>query len=210
MGISSRRTRLVAAIGTALLLTLSLLMILPGAAGATSDKGSHDKSTTTTDKGDHDGDCSKWDKYDKCDKDDGCGKHDKDCATTTTVDECGKHDKDCVTTTTGGDSTSSSVEDTTVTTASTTSSSSVDDTSVTTSSTTIPPNEVVPTVDDNTEGTVEDSVKGTVVTSDGEEVEAVEELPFTGSEDTALLVIGLIALALGSILVVSTRTDGDA
>ena len=57
--------------------------------------------------------------------------------------------------------------------------------------------------------TVEDTVQGTVVTTTtvDDEVEAVEILPFTGSERDGLLVLAASAIAFGSILLVSTRRE---
>lgn len=55
--------------------------------------------------------------------------------------------------------------------------------------------------------TVEDDVLGTVITSPpvGDEAGDLEELPFTGPNDGAWLMIGGSLLALGGILVVGTR-----
>ena len=55
--------------------------------------------------------------------------------------------------------------------------------------------------------TAEDEVLGTVITSPpaDDEVGDLEELPFTGPHDGALLFLGGSLLALGGILVVSTR-----
>jgi LPXTG-motif cell wall-anchored protein len=63
----------------------------------------------------------------------------------------------------------------------------------------------VPGVETTT--TVEDEVLGTVITSPtvGDEVDDLEELPFTGPHDGAWLVIGGSLLALGGILVVGAR-----
>lgn len=54
-----------------------------------------------------------------------------------------------------------------------------------------------------------DTVMGTVITSTtvADEVEAVEILPFTGSERDGLLVLAASAIALGSILLMSTRRE---
>lgn len=56
---------------------------------------------------------------------------------------------------------------------------------------------------------VDDSVLGTVITSStvAEEVEDVEALPFTGSQDGALLLLAGSLLALGGVLVVASRRE---
>jgi LPXTG-motif cell wall-anchored protein len=56
---------------------------------------------------------------------------------------------------------------------------------------------------------VEDSVLGTVITNTtpSDEVEAVEVLPFTGSESDKLLILAASAMALGGILLISARRE---
>lgn len=70
-------------------------------------------------------------------------------------------------------------------------------------STTSPPEE--------TTSTVEDEVRGTIITTTtvGDEVEAVEVLPLTGSDDGALLLAAASVLALGGILLVGSRREED-
>jgi LPXTG-motif cell wall-anchored protein len=56
---------------------------------------------------------------------------------------------------------------------------------------------------------VDDEVGGTVITTTtlGDEVDAVDVLPFTGSNSEALLVLAVSALALGGLLVMSARRE---
>jgi hypothetical protein len=61
---------------------------------------------------------------------------------------------------------------------------------------------------DETTSTVDDSVLGTVVTTTvADEVDALEVLPFTGSDNVALITLAASAIALGAILVLSARRE---
>ncbi|MGH8870833.1 MAG: LPXTG cell wall anchor domain-containing protein [Acidimicrobiia bacterium] len=95
--------------------------------------------------------------------------------------------------------TTTTIEATTTTTieATTTTNGQVASTSVT-----APPEETTST-------TVDDSVLGTVITSTtvADEVEDIESLPFTGSQDGALLLLAGGLLALGGVLVVGSRRE---
>ena len=138
---------------------------------------------------------------------------DKDTTTTTVKDSTTTTDKDS---TTSSSTTSSSTTSSSSTSSSTTSSSSTSSstTSSSTTSSSVTSSTIVtgvPTTDPNVTGsTVDDQVQGTVITTSStvaDEVDAVEILPFTGSNPEAMLVLALSAVALGGILVMSARRE---
>jgi len=138
---------------------------------------------------------------------------DKDTTTTTVKDSTTTTDKDS---TTSSSTTSSSTTSSSSTSSSTTSSSSTSSstTSSSTTSSSVTSSTIVtgvPTTDPNVTGsTVDDQVQGTVITTSStvaDEVDAVEILPFTGSNPEAMLVLALSVVALGGILVMSARRE---
>ncbi|MGH8912933.1 MAG: LPXTG cell wall anchor domain-containing protein [Acidimicrobiia bacterium] len=100
------------------------------------------------------------------------------------------------TTTTEADETSTTVNEETSTT-------------VEVTTTAAPTTTVTPDSQPNIEPEVDDEVQGTVITNTtvGDEVEAVEVLPFTGSNDVALITLAASAIALGALLVLSVRRE---
>jgi hypothetical protein len=111
------------------------------------------------------------------------------------------------------DSTTTTVVDETTTTEATTTTTAVDETTTTQDATTTsvnnlvnPTNQVTPP--EETTSTVDDSVLGTVVTTTvADEVDALEVLPFTGSDSVPLITLAASAIVLGAILVLSARRE---
>jgi LPXTG-motif cell wall-anchored protein len=60
-----------------------------------------------------------------------------------------------------------------------------------------------------TESTVSDEVMGTQITNTTppDEVEAIEVLPFTGSEGAGLLMLAASAIMLGGVFLISARRE---
>jgi hypothetical protein len=125
-------------------------------------------------------------------------KHKYKDTTTTTVKE--------KPTTTVKEEPTTTVEETTTTepTTATTTQPTTTTTSEATSTTQVPTEVTDPAPTD-----VDDSVLGTSITNTTppDEVEALEVLPFTGSESDALLMLAASVIALGGILLISTRRE---
>ncbi len=108
------------------------------------------------------------------------------------------------TTTTKPDETTTTEATTTTTEASTT--TTQQETTTTVNNLVNPTNQS--TLPEETTSTVDDSVLGTVITTTvADEVVDLEVLPFTGSDNAALITLAVSAITLGVILVISARRE---